>query len=57
MKRFFLFFLLLFALLLPWRARVLFTEGLGWVLQGLYGVYFALMRLLLKNLERKRADE
>ena len=53
MKRLLLFFLLLLALLLPWRLRVALAEGLGWVAQGLYGLYYALMRWMLKHLERK----
>lgn len=41
----------LFALILPWRLRVLFSEFLGWVTQFIYFTYFGILNFMLKELK------
>ncbi len=50
MKRILAYLICLFALLLPWRLRVAFAGLLGWITQGIYGLLYAVMRILVKNL-------
>ena len=52
MRRIFASIICLFALALPYRARTLFTEFLGWVWQSGYFVTFKLTRFIIKNLEK-----
>jgi hypothetical protein len=37
--------------LLPFRARVLFSELIGWMIQGIYLAYFGTLNYLLKSLK------
>lgn len=41
-----------FALLLPYRARMLFCEALGWLFQIAWYVIFRISRFILKSLEK-----
>jgi hypothetical protein len=36
--------------LLPWRARVIYSELLGWIAQSLTGAYFVVAKFLVKSL-------
>jgi hypothetical protein len=56
------FFLCLFAVLLPWRLRILFAEFLGWLTQLIYYTYYGIFNYILRELrkadsESKRARE
>ena len=56
------FFLCLFAVLLPWRLRILFAEFLGWLTQLIYYTYYCIFNYILRELrkadsESKRARE
>ena len=47
--------------LLPWRLRVAFSEGLGWITQQVYYTYYGILNFILKELkaaeeERKRGE-
>lgn len=44
------FLFCLIGILLPWRLRVLYSELLGWIFQGLYLIYFSLIKFISKNL-------
>lgn len=51
------FFLCLFALLLPWRLRVLFSEFLGWIIQGLYYTYYGIFNYVLTELRKSELEK
>jgi hypothetical protein len=36
--------------LLPWRARVLYSEFLGWITQFIYFTYYGILNFILKEL-------
>jgi hypothetical protein len=40
------------ALLMPYRARMVFCEALGWVFQAAYYVMFRMSRFILRSLEK-----
>lgn len=46
----------LFALILPWRLRVLFSEFLGWVTQFIYFTYFGIFNYLLAELKKAESE-
>jgi len=50
MSRFIAFFTCCLALLLPHRLRCWFAEGLGWLVQGAYFMYYGLLNRLLREL-------
>jgi hypothetical protein len=52
-RRLYALLLCLLALFLPWRLRVGFANLLGWSAQGLYWLYAALMRVMIRNLAPK----
>ncbi len=41
-----------FALLLPWRLRVYFSELLGWITQFIYYTYYGILNYLLRELKK-----
>jgi len=43
-------------LILPHRARIWFSEFLGWATQGVYFLYYGLMNYLLTELRQVDAD-
>lgn len=56
MKRLIALLICTVAILLPWRLRVFFANSLGWIAQGVYWLYFSLMRLIIKNLKKGEND-
>jgi len=42
----------LIGLALPWRLRVAYANLLGWITQGTYWVYGAVMKKLVDNLRK-----
>lgn len=42
----------LLALLLPWRLRVLLSEGLGWMAQGVGWVAFKVVGVIVRGLQK-----
>ncbi|MEZ4268639.1 MAG: hypothetical protein R3F39_19960 [Myxococcota bacterium] len=45
-----------FALLLPFRARILFAEAVGWAMQFVYFTYYGTLNYILKELKKAAAD-
>jgi len=45
-----------FAIILPWRLRCLYSEALGWVTQFLYFNYMAILKFILKELEKAKSE-
>lgn len=45
------FFVCAFALLLPWRLRVMFVNGLAWINQGLYYAVKMILNFMLKRVK------
>jgi len=52
MKRWISLLVCLMGLALPWRLRVLYANLLGWIAQGAYRIYQAVMRVLVENLRQ-----
>ena len=49
-------FLICFAgVLMPWRARVIFSELLGWIAQAMTGAYFLVVKFIVKSLVGPKA--
>lgn len=46
-----------FALLLPFRARILFAEAVGWTMQFVYFTYYGTLNYILKELRKAAADK
>lgn len=44
----------LFSLLLPWRARVVFSEILGWITQFVYLTYFGILNYILREINESK---
>lgn len=38
--------------LLPWRARIIFSDLLGWTVQFIYFLYYGTLNFLLKELKK-----
>jgi len=57
MKRILIFVVCLFALLLPWRLRVLYSDAIGWFLQAVYWLRFSLLRTILRQLHPEKTRE
>lgn len=55
MKRILGFLICLIGVLLPWRARVIFSELLGWIAQAMTGAYFLLVKFIVKSLAGPKA--
>ena len=51
------FIVCILALMLPWRLRVMFANAMGWTAQGVYFLYYSLIKYLLKNLQGKKSTE
>lgn len=51
MRSVLMFLVCLLALALPWRLRVWYANLLGWITQGAYRVYQAVMKTLVENLQ------
>lgn len=49
LRRTIAFFLCLLGTMLPWRLRVLYSEGLGWAVQFLYMNYVYIIKFILKE--------
>ena len=45
------------AVLLPWRARVLYNEALGWTAQFFYYNYYCILSFILKELGSDNKDK
>jgi len=45
-----------FAIILPWRLRCLYSEALGWITQFFYFNYMAILKFILKELEKAKAE-
>ncbi len=45
-----------FALLLPFRARILFAEAVGWAMQFVYFTYYGTLNYILKELRKAARD-
>lgn len=54
MSRFIAFVVCVIAVLLPWRLRIVFSEILGWFVQGAYFAYYGILNYLIREL--KNAD-
>ena len=52
MRQWFAFLICLLGLVLPWRLRVLYANLLGWVTQGAYRFYQAVMRIIVEGLKK-----
>jgi hypothetical protein len=46
-----------FALLLPFRARILFAEAVGWIMQFVYFTYYGTLNYILKELRKAAAEK
>ncbi|MBP7795740.1 MAG: hypothetical protein KA059_03060 [Elusimicrobiales bacterium] len=46
------FFICLFGVLLPFRARIIFSETLGWFVQVFYMGYVYTIRFIIKELKK-----
>ncbi len=44
------FIICLIGVVLPWKARVVYSELLGWIAQLVYSTYFFLFKVIIKNL-------
>lgn len=47
----------LFSLILPWKARVLFSEILGWITQFIYYTYFGILNYLIREIKKSKEDK
>jgi len=56
MKKVFGFILCAIAVILPWRARIIFSELLGWLAQLFYFSYYFLVKVILSNLSSKESE-
>ena len=54
LRKFFAFFLCLAGVILPHRARILYSEALGWVIQFVYMNYIYILKYLLASLSDDR---
>ncbi len=52
MRSWFSLLICLIGLALPWRLRVWYANLLGWITQGAYRVYQAVMKILVDNLQK-----
>jgi len=57
MKRLLILFACVLALFMPWRVRVFYAKFVGWVLQGIYWLRFALVQAIIKGLKTGNANE
>lgn len=48
------FMLCLVGIVLPCRPRIVYSEFLGWLFQGLYLAYFSTIKFIIKKLKQKR---
>ncbi|MCK9594779.1 MAG: hypothetical protein PHH68_07375 [Candidatus Omnitrophica bacterium] len=55
MKRMLGLLICFIGVLLPWRARVIFSELLGWIAQAMTGAYFLLAKFIIKSLSGSKA--
>ena len=55
-SRFIGFIICIFAVLLPWRIRIIFAEIVGWFVQIFYGVYYGLFNFMLKELRKAKLE-
>lgn len=51
LRRIIAFPLCLAGVLLPWRLRVIYAEGLGWLVQFIYMSYIYTLKFILKELD------
>lgn len=51
------FFICLVGIILPWRLRIVYAEGLGWVAQMMHFLYFSFLKFLVKNISRKKEND
>ncbi len=56
MRTWFSLLICLIGLVLPWRLRVWYANLLGWITQGAYRVYQAVMKILVKNLQKEKGE-
>ena len=56
MKRLMTLLICLLGLALPWRLRVWYASALGWVTQGTYWLYQAVMKILVESLRKGKGD-
>jgi len=49
MKRIIGFIICFFAIILPCRIRIIYSEILGWMAQLLYLLYFSIAKFIIKN--------
>ena len=50
--RAYIFIVCSFALLLPFRLRILFAEAIGWITQFVYFTYYGTLNYILKELKQ-----
>lgn len=43
-------------MLLPWRLRVIFAEGVGWIVQFFYLTYYGILNYLIKELHNAQPE-
>jgi hypothetical protein len=46
------FFICAIGVLLPWRARIIFSEILGWITQFIYLNYIVILKFIINELEK-----
>ncbi|MDP7322305.1 MAG: hypothetical protein QF441_17005 [Bacteriovoracaceae bacterium] len=50
------FIICFFALVLPWRIRIIFAELIGWIVQGFYYAYYGIFNYILKELKKAQEE-
>ena len=51
------FIVCFFAVIMPWRLRVIFSEILGWIVQTFYFTFYGILNFILKELKKSQEDE
>lgn len=50
-KKFFVYLICGTALLLPFRARIIYAEFIAWFVQLFYYIYYSIMKIILKEIQ------
>ncbi len=51
------FFICSIGVILPWRARIIFSEILGWITQFIYLNYIVILKLIIRELEKTKKEK
>jgi hypothetical protein len=45
-----------FAVLMPWRLRIIFSELLGWLVQSFYFTFYGILNYILNELKKAELE-